>query len=57
MKKQNAHRQNLLQRKRTKRNASRKNAVYNPNKFAQRDAVDPNSPSLLYDAAKDTVVL
>jgi hypothetical protein len=36
MKKQNSQRQALLQKKRTKRNQSRKNVKYNPNKMAQR---------------------
>lgn len=57
MKKQNATRQKLLQRKRTKRNASRKNAVYNPNKLAQRGLATADSTSLLYDPAKETIVL
>ena len=33
MKKSNPQRQKLLQKKRTKRNAARKGATYNPNKF------------------------
>ncbi len=33
MKKQNKNRQHLLQRKRTKRNQSRKGVKYNPNKM------------------------
>jgi len=33
MKKSNKQRQALLQKKRTKRNQSRKGATYNPNKF------------------------
>lgn len=32
MKKQNAHRQKLLQKKRTKRNQNRKGVKYDPNK-------------------------
>lgn len=35
MKKLNKQRQALLQRKRTKRNQSRKGKTYNPNKYAQ----------------------
>ena len=57
MKKQNAHRQKLLQRKRTKRNAARKNAVYNPDKLAQRGFVTPNSGDVSYDPVKETIVL
>jgi hypothetical protein len=57
MKRQNKQRQALLQRKRTKRNAARKNAVYNPDKLAQRGLVKPNSGDVLYDAVKETVVL
>ena len=38
MKKQNARRQQLLQKKRTKRNASRKGVKYNPNKWMELDA-------------------
>lgn len=57
MKKQNAHRQKLLQRKRTKRNAARKNAVYNPDKLAQRGLVAADSGDVLYDAVKETIVL
>jgi hypothetical protein len=57
MKQQNKQRQALLQRKRTKRNAARKNAVYNPNKLAQRGLVDANSGDVSYDPVKETVVL
>lgn len=38
MKKQNARRQQLLQKKRTKRNASRKGVKYNPNKWVELNA-------------------
>lgn len=42
MKKQNRQRQQLLQRKRTKRNASRKGVKYNPNKFIERGIILQN---------------
>lgn len=57
MKQQNKKRQALLQKKRTKRNAARKNAVYNPDKLAQRGLVDANSGDVLYDSVKETIVL
>lgn len=42
MKKQNKQRQQLLQRKRTKRNQSRKGVKYNPNKLVERGIVLQN---------------
>jgi REP element-mobilizing transposase RayT len=57
MKQQNKARQALLQKKRTKRNAARKNAVYNPDKLAQRGFVVENSGDVLYDSVKETIVL
>jgi hypothetical protein len=50
MKKTNSHRQKLLQRKRTKRNQSRKGRSYNPHKFDNGSNpvnIDPNSEKIL----------
>lgn len=48
MKKSNKQRQQLLQRKRTKRNQSRKGKTYNPNKFVENRApVDPKDNNLV----------
>lgn len=57
MKKANKARQSLLQRKRTKRNAARKNAVYNPDKLAQRGFVTADSGGVLHDPTKETIIL
>ena len=46
MKKQDKARQARLQKKRTKRNASRKDVKYNPNKY-----------KTLIDQSKDTLIL
>ena len=57
MKKSNKQRQVRLQQKRTKRNAARKNAVYNPDKLAQRGLVNTSQRDVLRDPVKETIVL
>jgi len=55
MKKSNKVRQALLQRKRTKRNASRKGVRYNPNKLVERaQAATTGSTSM--DIRDDAVI-
>ena len=57
MKRTDKARQQRLQQKRTKRNAARKNAVYNPDKLAQRGLVNTSQSDVLYDPVKETIVL
>ncbi len=45
MKKSNKQRQALLQRKRTKRNQSRKGVKYNPNKVLERGIGEQTTPN------------
>ena len=55
MKKSNKSREALLQKKRTKRNASRKGKTYNPNKVMNLSAMNQTEPDLADNRTRITL--
>ena len=55
MKKSNKSRETLLQKKRTKRNQSRKGVKYNPNKVLNLSAMNQTEPDLADNSTRITL--